>query len=81
MLFFFILFWFFLAKSYLWPSMAWTPREDAADWKLENYFKEVTVDCGDKECTFWCFQCHQSNNPTYTDVVLWVQKVESFYIQ
>lgn len=49
---------------------------DAADWKLQN-FKEVTVNCGGKECTFWCFQCHQSTNPTYTDIVLWVQKVPS----
>lgn len=49
---------------------------NAADWKLEN-FKEVTVNCGDKECTFWCFQCHPSDNPTYTDLVMWVQKVPS----
>ena len=47
---------------------------NAADWKLQN-FKEVTVNCGDKECTFWCFQCHPSDNPTYTDLVMWVQKV------
>ena len=54
---------------------------DAADWKLEN-FKEVTVTCKNKknedmECTFWCFQCDKSTNPTYTDIVLWVQKVPS----
>jgi hypothetical protein len=49
---------------------------NAADWKLEN-FKEVTVKCGEKECTFWCFQCHPSDNPTYTDLVMWVQKVPS----
>lgn len=49
---------------------------DAAEWKLEN-FKEVTVNCGGKECTFWCFQCHPSDNPTYTDLVMWVQKVPS----
>jgi hypothetical protein len=54
---------------------------DAADWKLEN-FKEVTVTCKNKdnedmECTFWCFQCHPSDNPTDTDLVMWVQKVPS----
>lgn len=54
---------------------------NAADWKLQN-FKEVTVMCKNKdnedmECTFWCFQCHPSNNPTYTDLVMWVQKVPS----
>ncbi len=54
---------------------------NAADWKLQN-FKEVTVMCKNKdnedmECTFWCFQCHPSNNPTYTDLVIWVQKVPS----
>ena len=54
---------------------------NAADWKLEN-FKEVTVTCKNKdnedmECTFWCFQCHPSDNPTYTDLVMWVQKVPS----
>lgn len=54
---------------------------NAADWKLQN-FKEVTVTCKNKdnedmECTFWCFQCHPSDNPTYTDLVMWVQKVPS----
>lgn len=50
---------------------------DAADWKLEN-FKEVTVNCGGKECTFWCFQCYtDASTYTYTDIVLWVQKVPS----
>lgn len=50
---------------------------DAAEWKLEN-FKEVTVNCGGKECTFWCFQCYtDASTYTYTDIVLWVQKVES----
>ena len=50
---------------------------DAADWKLEN-FKEVTVNCGGKECTFWCFQCYTgASTYTYTDIVLWVQEVPS----
>lgn len=50
---------------------------DAADWKLET-FKEVTVNCGGKECTFWCFQCYKdASTYTYTDIVLWVQKVPS----
>ena len=55
---------------------------DAADWKLQN-FKEVTVMCKNKdnedmECTFWCFQCYTgASTYTYTDIVLWVQKVPS----
>ena len=50
---------------------------NAADWKLET-FKEVTVNCGGKECTFWCFQCYKdASTYTYTDIVLWVQKVPS----
>ncbi len=50
---------------------------NAAEWKLEN-FKEVTVNCGGKECTFWCFQCYtDASTYTYTDIVLWVQKVPS----
>ena len=50
---------------------------NASDWKLQN-FKEVTVTCGNKECTFWCFQCYtDASTYTYTDVVLWVQKVPS----
>lgn len=50
---------------------------NASEWKLEN-FKEVTVNCGGKECTFWCFQCYtDATTYTYTDIVLWVQKVPS----
>ena len=38
-------------------------------------FKEVIVTINNKAYTFWCFKCDPSDNGSYADMVLWVQKV------
>jgi hypothetical protein len=43
---------------------------------LLTQFKEVTVNIGGADYTFWGFKCDKTNGD-YTDLVLWVQKVDN----